>query len=689
MKLLDVVRLQALLPKERKMEEAAARDPKKTRLKSANAPLSSGGGAGFQESPVDLDQVSRAYHTDSYIRRAIDRYTGAMFKSGWELKSKNDKASEYVWTRLKLMAEATGLTTDELLRQMANDFVLFGNTYVFKARAKKSVQVPGVQAVGYTGKQPIAGYFVLPPTTMQVEWDEFGNVVQYQQLDGDEIAETEVAHLYYKRPTGRAYGVPFIHNVLQDVLLLRQIEDNVYRLIHKHLFPKQVLTVGLPQAGFEAGEEEIEEAREELRAMSTDAVLVVPERYKLETVGGDATALDVSNYLKYFRQRIFAGLGVSDSVMGIGDTANKSTSDNMSADLNDGVKDFQETFAMQLQQKIINEILFEGGFDPTLNPDDEVLFSFVEIEQSAKIARENHAMQMFMQNAITFEEMRMEMNRDVIVDEERLQFKMMAGAPAEAEAATEASAAQTDNQNQPENQNGKQSAPDTKKRESKKVNMEESKKKDDKRLLTAADELVTLSNELGINVLKEALSKHYESMRADLVTNEPGESKVALATTIILQSMRPKAREAVNQAMKHGMSQSTRQRQQTDLLVEGVGYVSERMDSALTRLFRELESRLRSSETLEERERVFTSNRYRVELIAKTECYRAYNIGLCLAAKESGQDTVTWNTYENACDTCRETRDIHVGAENWLEEVPPHHPGCGCTVTTERTGGDQ
>lgn len=689
MKLSEVIRLQTLLPSNKKVEEAVARDPKKSRLKSANAPLSSGGGAGFQESAVDLEQVSRAYHTDSYIRRAIDRYTGAMFKSGWEFKSKNDKASEYVWTRFKLMAEATGMTTDELFRQMANDFVLFGNAFVFKSRAKKSVQVPGVQAVGYTGKQPVAGYFVLPPTTVQVEWDEFGNVLQYQQLDGAEIAETEIVHMYYKRPTGRPYGIPFIHNVLQDVLLLRQIEDNVYRLIHKHLFPKQVLTVGLPQAGFEAGEEEIEEAREELRAMSTDSILVLPERYKLEAIGGDSTALDVSNYLKYFRQRIFTGLGVSDSVMGIGDTANKSTSDNMSADLNDGVKDFQETFAMQLQQKVINEILFEGGFDPTLNPDDEVVFSFIEIEQAAKIARENHAMQMFMQNAITFEEMRMEMNRDVTVDENRLQFKMMAVAPAESAEASAASAAQTDNQNQPENQNGKQSAPDTTKRESGSVNVQESKKKDDERLLTSSAEVVTLTSELGINGLNEALARHYEAMRNDLVVEGDIEGRLRLATTVLLQSIRPRAEEAVNRAMKHGMSRSTRQRQQTDFLVQGVGYVMQKMDESLVRLFRDLETRLRSSETMEERARIFTSSRYRVELIAKTECYRAYNIGLCLAAKESGQDVVTWNTYENACEACRETRDIHVQGSEWLDEVPPHHPGCGCTVTTERTGGDQ
>jgi len=669
-------------------EAGALRDPKKTTIKSVAQPISGGGGAGFEESPVDLQQVERAYLSDSYIRRAIDRHISGMFKSGWELKSKNDAASEYIWMRLKLMAEATKLPTDDLFRQMGSDYVLYGNAFLIKVRAKKAVQVPGLNAIGYTNKQPIAGYFPAAPSTFKIERDEFGNVVSYEQSSGGgsgvEYAETEVVHLPYKRPTGRAYGVPMIHNVLQDVLLLRQIEDNVYRLIYKHLFPKQVLTVGLPQAGFEATEEEIEEVRDEIRMMAADSVLVFPERYKLESIGGDSTALDVSNYLKYFRQRIFTGLNVSDSVMGIGDTANKSTSDNMSSDLNDSVKEFQENLAVHIQHKIINELLFEGGFDPTLNPDDEVLFSFTDIEQSVKIARENHAIQLFTQNAITFEEMRMEMNRDVTVDEGRLFFQMITATQAQqtADLATQAAMNTTSNQNQPENQNGKQTAPNTKKRENsgKKAGVQESQEKDEETLLTKKDELVSFSSELGINQLEKKLNVHWKAFKEDMNQEAITPKQIELASTLLIQSLMKTSEDYSMQAMKVGWAQSKKEQLHTSQLAEGTTYILNEMKASVTRLFKQLETRLQSSETKESREQIFTAHEYRLRLISKMELYRAYNIGLCLAARESGLSKVQTVISETACETCKKKNEVDITAMDWIESVPPHHPGCTCTI---------
>ena len=665
----------------KKVSDATARDPKKTGVKSVAQAIRNGG-AGFEDSPVDLEQIERAYHTDSYIRRAVDRYMGAMFKSGWELKSRNDKASEYVWTRLKLMAEASGKPIDQFFRQMANDYILYSNVYLIKVRAKKSVQVPGLNAVGYTGKQPIAAYNVAAPTSFRVERDDFGNILRYEQSasgSGVEYAPTEVAHLTYRQPTGRAYGVPFIHNVLQDVLLLRQMEDNVYRLTHKHLFPQKVLQVGLAEAGFEATDEEMEEAREEIRSLERDSVIILPERYKLSVLGGEGHALDISNYLKYFRQRVFAGLGVSDSIMGIGDTANKSTSDNMSADLNDGVKDFQENFAAQVQHYIINELLFEGGFDPTLNPDDEVLFSFTDIEQAAKIARENHAMQMFMQNAITFEEMRMEINRETTVDESRLNFQMMSVASPEAKEAAEASAAQTGNQNQPENQNGKQAAPNTKKREKTVENKNRAK------ALTEREGVVNFTNELDTQPLVEGLMTYWRAMRSDLDATASEES-VELATHLAKEQMLRQGQVHIMQVMQEAMTGHEVKEADTSMLVAGVTYAQSRMSLSLTRLIKELSERIRASEP-ERRELVFETMAYRLRFIAKTETYRAFNIGRCLAAKESGKSSVTWTPNEGACESCRETKDIMLEGMDWMEEVPPHHTGCSCLVSTDETGG--
>src|SRR5438093_1461171 len=81
---------------------SAKRDPKKTAVNRLGQAVKSAGGTGFEDSPVDLAEIGRAYFTDSYIRRAVDKHIALMFKNGWELTGKNDQAVQYVWTRLKL-----------------------------------------------------------------------------------------------------------------------------------------------------------------------------------------------------------------------------------------------------------------------------------------------------------------------------------------------------------------------------------------------------------------------------------------------------------------------------------------------------------------------------------------------------------------------------------------------------------
>lgn len=85
-------------------------------------------------------------------------------------------------------------------------------------------------------------------------------------------------------------------------------------------------------------------------------------------------------------------------------------------------------------------------------------FIFHEIEFDAKIKRENHVVQLFMQNTITFEEMRQLLGKDITVDESRLYGNMFSAATSTS-ADSEGAANQGNNKDQPENQHGKQTSP--------------------------------------------------------------------------------------------------------------------------------------------------------------------------------------------------------------------------------------
>lgn len=432
------------------------RDPAAIRVVSS-APRVGGGQAGqFEDSPIDLSEIGRAYYSDSYVMRAVNKIVGLMFKSDWHFNSSNSDALEYVEKRFELIAESTDITTKDLIRETGLNYVLYANTALIKVRGTENIA--DLEAEGYYGGDPIAGIFNIPIERLQVQRDEFGNIEAYMILsdEGDdlELPPEDVLHITYNKPTGRTYGVPHISSVLDDVLILRQIEENVVRMIYRNINPLMAYKVGLAEPGYEATDEEIDMVAAQIENMSLDSMLVLSERHNVEAVSSNSAILDAFDYLRYFRQRVFTGLGVSESTMGIGDSSNRSTADNQSSDLIDLVKDFQINFQSGIQ-KLINEILFEGGFDPVLNKEEQVKFEFVEIEQSVKIARENHELQKFLANAQSIDKYMENIGEDPISDEELGRFyKNLFG-----EDRSDSAQGTVDNKDKPENQHGKQDAP--------------------------------------------------------------------------------------------------------------------------------------------------------------------------------------------------------------------------------------
>lgn len=496
--LVEKIRIDEKKPAPSKKGKSASRDPKSTRVGIVTPRIGAGAEGQFEDSTIDLNLIERAYYSEAYIRRAIDKIAGLMFKSGWGFVSKNPEALTYVKTRLKLIEESTSTSTEELLRELGLNYILFSNAPVIKTRGTENLA--GLNASGYYGGEPISGIFAAPPTGFRVARDGFGNPINYEISagggQGTEFKIEDVSHMTYHKPTGRAYGVPFIQNVLDDVLILRQIEENVARLVYRNLFPLQTYTVGDTTPGYEATDEEIEEVIASLESMPVDGMVVLSERHKIETVSNNNAVLDANNYLKYFRQRVFTGLAMSESVMGIGDTTNKSTSDNQSSDLNDLVKDFQQSFSAEIQKEIINEILFEGGYDPTMNEEDEVQFIFTEIEQGAKMARENHITQLWNNNLISHTEARISIGKDPVDDLSDFYISLIKGTSSND---TENKA--VDNKDQPENQHGKQDSPKDQKN---------SKKATDP--LTEAKELVNLDISRNIKEKSNKYSLLLESL---------------------------------------------------------------------------------------------------------------------------------------------------------------------------------
>ena len=99
--------------------------------------------------------------------------------------------------------------------------------------------------------------------------------------------------------------------------------------------------------------------------MALDGTVITNEKTQIKVIGAEGNALSAEGYLKYFEQRVFSALGVSESQMGRGGA--KQDADSMESQAHDTVKHIQRTMAIFLQEHMLNELLLEGGFNPILN----------------------------------------------------------------------------------------------------------------------------------------------------------------------------------------------------------------------------------------------------------------------------------------------------------------------------------
>jgi hypothetical protein len=233
-----------------------------------------------------------------------------------------------------------------------------------------------------------------------------------------------VIHLFFDRKPGRIFGTPFLANVLDDVVALRQIEEDIQNLVHRELFPLYKYRIGT--ADQPAEPEEIDQAAVEIENLRAEGGLILPFRHDVEVIGSQNAALDASNYLNHFKERVAVGLGVAPHHLGMSmGGGNRSASERLDTALYDKIKHFQKQFAEMVRVNIFNEILFEGGFDPLVNPtessiSDRCYFKFNEIDVDTQVKKETHIIQKYVNSLITLEEARIKLGENPEVDNDDL-----------------------------------------------------------------------------------------------------------------------------------------------------------------------------------------------------------------------------------------------------------------------------
>ena len=378
--------------------------------------------SGKQNPPFDMQSLHNAYVVDSYVFQSIEKYISLILKRGWRVDSKNKDAVEYIKKRLMAMSYATKIPTNALLRAVVEDLVLFGNAFLIKVRARTDNPVSRLRLTGFRGNRPVVGLFPSYPPSMVAVTNDKGKIVKWEHYVGGmkkrEWPAADVIHLKKNCPRGAIYGVSHLVPVLEDIRILRQIEQNILMLLYRNLHPLTHIKVGVPVDGanpataIQVGQLRLDHIKNTFESMAPDGALITEADVSIDLLGSESRALRAEPYMTQFRDRAFAGLGVSDTTMGKSSTTNRSTAEQLAAEMHDAVRAWQGFISDSIEWQVFFEFLYEGGYDPLNQEGDFVKFIFTEVDIDAEIKREDHLTQLYVQNVITHEELRLKIGLD-------------------------------------------------------------------------------------------------------------------------------------------------------------------------------------------------------------------------------------------------------------------------------------
>lgn len=360
----------------------------------------------------NFDEIQIAQDADGYMTRSILKKVNRIIVAGWSLVGASDEAVRYIQMRLAEMAWATDKPTDHVIFSIFYDLFRFNNHVLVKVRKKEASSGKVRTNIDGTELEPVAGYFPIAFETLQFKSKPNGELKKVLQRmptgKYKEFFPEDIIHFYTNRKPGFSTGTPELLPALDDIAVLRRIEENVEDLIEANLFPVFHYKVGndeFPVRHTPDGTSELDLVKATVEYMPAGGVYVSDHRQEVTTIGSEGEALRIDYYIQHFKNRVFASLGTSALDMGEGAGANRSTASTLSKGM---LMDIEAT-ALQVKaffdHYLITELLLEGGFNP-FDPEEKVEIRFGIIDKEERRADENQQIQLFTNNMRTMDEVR-------------------------------------------------------------------------------------------------------------------------------------------------------------------------------------------------------------------------------------------------------------------------------------------
>lgn len=387
-----------------------------------------GGYQGWQGGEYDLYETGRIIDTEAFVAQAFQKKHTMIFKEGYQLMCKNQANLRYIKRRLSEIEYVTNFRFTKFLKEIAFNLLAFHNCFILKVR-KKNASSGNPRKWKGLGREisPVAGYFVLPPESVEIKCDKYGTVEAYRQNMRGYLLEfdpKDVVHLSFNKRTGFTVACPPLEAVKDDILALRKIEESVESLIYKVLFPIIHVKVGTEKAParvLQDGVSEVAIATQLLQTLDDMGGVATSERVEIAAIGAESQALRVESYLKYFKQRVYSGLGMSGVDFGDVEGSGQAAGDVVTAALKCAIAAYQDEIEDMMTKDIFDELLLESGkyehaFE--ISEEDRVFLKFNEVDVDNKIKKESHTINKVASDIMTTDEARSELRHGPLKDDD-------------------------------------------------------------------------------------------------------------------------------------------------------------------------------------------------------------------------------------------------------------------------------
>lgn len=343
----------------------------------------------------DLSETMRIMDTESFVALAMKKKVHLIISEGFVLKCKKKANIDYVNTRLAEMEYVSSKKFSVLLEEIAFDLVTTHNVHLLKQRLSKSST--GLQR---GSQQPLAVLYPLIPSQVFPLKNQFRALSLYKYyLDNStcyEIDPLDMYHLYACKKPGMCLGTPPLEAVKDDIIALRQIEENLERLIYKNSSPLIHTIVGSetkPAGKMPSGQSEIDYYNNLVANMEDSGGITTSNRVAIKYIGAESQALRLSEYITYYKNRVLAGLSISEVDLGTGSSTTGGAADIISDALLEDVRMYQRIIECFFTEQLLEDLLLESPdyVNEMYIPEDErVTFKFKRPNQEEQIKLESH-----------------------------------------------------------------------------------------------------------------------------------------------------------------------------------------------------------------------------------------------------------------------------------------------------------